>query len=199
MAMKKFRSVDQFFDELEQWSGELARLREILLTTELEEALKWSIPCYTYKGKNVVGIGGFKEYFGLWFFQGALMDDPDGLLLNAQEGKTKGLRQWRMQHKREIKVRSIKKYVTLAMDVVDSGNEIKPDRGRPIVIHPLLKSALAENKAAANAFKAMTPGLRREYADHINDAKRDETRVRRLAKILPMIADGVGLNDKYRK
>ena len=199
MAMKKFRSVDHYLEELDQWADEITRLREILLSTQLEETLKWSIPCYTFQGKNVVGIGGFKGYFGLWFFQGALMEDPDGVLVNAQQGKTKGMRQWRMSHKRDIKVRSIKKYVKLAQNVVESGAEIKPDRGRPIVIHPLLQSALDENKAAASAFRSLTPGLRREYADYIQTAKREETRLRRLAKILPMIQQGVGLNDKYRK
>lgn len=198
MAMKKFRSVDHYFEELELWAHESAKLREILLTTELEETLKWSIPCYTYQGKNVVGLGSFKSYFGIWFYQGSLMDDPDGVLINAQEGKTQAMLQWRMSAQKDIKARQVKKYIRLAMAVVESGAEIKPRRGKPIVVHPLLRSALENNKVAAAAFKAMRPGGQREYADYINDAKKDETKIRRISKILPMIATGGGLNDKYR-
>lgn len=196
--MKKYKSVDHYLEEIEQWGPELTRLREILASTELEESLKWSLPCYSFGKKNVLGISGFKSYFGLWFFQGALMEDPDGVLINAQEGKTKAMRQWRMESKKEIKVRQIKKYVKLGIEVVKSGQEIKPDRSKPIVIHPFLKSALDKNKKAGGAFAKMTIGRRREYADYINDAKRDETKIKRLTKIIPMIIEGGGLNDKYR-
>lgn len=196
--MKKYKSVDHFMESLEQWKPEITRLREILSTTDLEETLKWSFPCYVYQGKNVAGLGGFKSYFGLWFFQGALMDDPDDVLINAQEGKTKGLRQWRMTNKKEIKVRQIKKYVKAAIAVVESGQEIKPDRSKPLVIHPLLETALAKNKKASASFDKMTLSCKREYANHINEAKKDETKVRRLAKIIPMIVAGGGLHDKYK-
>lgn len=198
MAMKKFKSVDDFLSQVQCWQDEVKRLREILLTTELEETLKWSFPCYVFEGKNIVGLGAFQSYFGIWFFQGALMEDPDGILVNAQQGKTKGMRQWRMTHQREIKVRQIKKYVKNAIAVQAAGLEIKAERGKAIVIHPIFESALQENRKAAIAFAALSTGRKREYSEYINDAKRDETKVRRVAKILPMIEEGVGLNDRYR-
>ncbi len=126
------------------------------------------------------------------------MEDCDGVLINAQEGKTKGLRQWRMQGKKEIKVRQIKKYVKDAMAVADSGQKVKPERNKPIIIDPLFQSALAKNKKAAANFEEMAIGCRREYANYINDAKKEETKIRRLSKIISMIAGGGGLNDKYR-
>ncbi|MEL7496792.1 MAG: DUF1801 domain-containing protein [Planctomycetota bacterium] len=196
--MKKFRSVDHYIDEVEHWQTEVKRLREIVQSTGLDETLKWSFPCYCLGKKNVLGIGSFKSYFGIWFFDGALMDDPDAVLMNAQEGKTKSMRQWRMGSKKEIKVRLIGKYIKEAIRVAESGESIQPARNQPIEIHPLLKSALANNAAAKKAFKAMRPGGQREYANYINEAKRDETKLRRIEKILPMIMDGVGLNDKYR-
>jgi uncharacterized protein YdeI (YjbR/CyaY-like superfamily) len=198
MAMKKYKTVDHFVDSLEQWQPEITRLREILQATVLEETLKWSFPCYTHQGKNVVGIGGWKSYFGLWFFQGVLMPDPENVLINAQEGKTKGLRQWRMTDKKDIKARSIKSYVKHAIAVVESGQEIKPERNKTFKLHPLLQSALAKNKKAAASYEKLTLGRQREYADYINEAKRDETKIRRLAKIIPMIIEGGGLNDKYK-
>ena len=71
----------------------------------LEETVKWGGPVYVADGKNIVGLGAFKSYFALWFFQGALLADQEKVLVNAQEGRTKALRQWRFENKREIKTR----------------------------------------------------------------------------------------------
>ena len=61
-----------------------------------------------------------------------------------------------------------------------------------------LEAALKRNKKAQQQFKALTPGRQREYAEYIALAKRAATRQSRLEKIMPMICDGIGLNDKYR-
>lgn len=73
--MKRYKTVDEYVASREKWQEEIKRLREILLATELTEEVKWGGPCYTFEGKNVVGIGGFKSYFGLWFYQGVLLED----------------------------------------------------------------------------------------------------------------------------
>ncbi len=197
--MKRYKTVDDYIDGAEYWQEELQLLRKILLSTDLVEEVKWGGPCYTYDGKNIVGMGAFKSYCGLWFFQGALLSDPDNVLVNAQEGKTKALRQWRFESKKEIKSRSIKAYIQEAIKQQLEGQEIKPARAKPLTIPPQLKSALARNKKAGTAFKALTKGKQREYADYIAEAKREETKATRLEKIIPMIAAGKGLNDKYRK
>ncbi len=196
--MKRYETVDAFLDDADAWREELTALREILRATPLAETVKWGAPTYTHQGKNVVGIGGFKSYFGLWFFQGALLEDADGVLVNAQEGRTKAMRQWRMASAEEIDRDRIEAYVAEAMELVDRGVEIKPERGKPVVVPPELEAALAGNPRAAEAFAAMTPGCRREYANHVAEAKRDDTKQRRIAKILPMIEAGGGLNDRYR-
>ena len=196
--MKSAKSVDEFFSEATHWRSELARLRKIVCSTGLTEEIKWGGPCYTHNGKNVVGIGAFKSYFGLWFHQGALLDDKNSVLINAQEGKTKALRQWQMTAAREIKPTVIKRYISQAVAVADEGRSVKPDRNKPIILPPELKSKFQANKSAAAAFKKLRPGQQREYAEYVSDAKRPETRLRRIEKVLPMIAAGSGLNDKYR-
>ena len=196
--MKRHKTVEDYIDSVEYFQEELLILRETLLSTELTEEVKWGAPCYTYAGKNVVGIGAFKSYFGLWFHQGALVDDKNDVLINAQEGVTKALRQWRMQDKKEIKKTVIKNYVKQAIGLVKSGKEIKPDRNKPLEIPSLLQSAFAKNKKAQTAFQNFTKGKQREYPDYIESAKQEKTKVSRLAKILPMIEQGIGLNDKYR-
>ncbi len=116
--MKRSKTVDDYLENASHWPDELVRLREILRSTPLTEEVKWGAPCYTWKGKNIVGIGGFKSYFGLWFFEGAALEDDKGVLINAQPGKTKMLRQWRMTSPREIKPAIIKRYVKEAMALV---------------------------------------------------------------------------------
>ncbi len=101
--MKRRKTVAEFIATSDKWQQELELLRKILNSCDLEETVKWGSPCYTFRGKNIVGIGAFKSYCGLWFFQGALLADEAGVLMNAQEGVTKAMRQWRFQSKSEIK------------------------------------------------------------------------------------------------
>lgn len=94
------------------------------------------MPCYTYNGQNVVGIGGFKSYLGLWFFQGALLKDKKHVLINAQEGTTKALRQWRTQSAKEIKPAAIKTYVREAIQLVKDGEKIGSQKKKPLAVSP---------------------------------------------------------------
>lgn len=196
--MQRARSVDEYIKNASTWNEELKRLRETLRATPLTEEIKWGGPCYTYKGKNIVGIGGFKSYFGLWFHQGALLKDDKGVLINAQEGKTKALRQWRMASGKDVKPQIIKSYIREAISLVDQGKEIKADRTAPIEVPAELQKAMRRYKGATAAFKDLRRGLQREYAEYVASAKRDETKQKRIKKILPMIVAGKGLNEKYR-
>lgn len=197
--MQRHKTVDDYIATATAWQEELDSLRKILCSCKLDETVKWGAPCYTYDGKNVVGIGGYKSYFGLWFFQGALLPDKNEVLSNAQEGKTKALRQWRMTGSAEIKPAIIKRYVNDAIAVVATGSEIKPNRSQPVVVPPELRKAIRRYRGATAAFRGLTTGRRREYADYVANARRDETKKKRIDRILPMIVAGKGLNDKYRK
>jgi len=197
--MRRSKSVDDYIANASAWQEELVRLRAVLNATPLTEEVKWGAPCYTHKGKNIVGIGAFKSYFGLWFYQGALLKDDKSVLINAQEGKTKALRQWRMASGKDIKPAIIKRYVKEAMSLVDQGREIKADRAAPLEIPVELQKALRREKDATAAFAELRLGLQREYADYVASAKRDDTKRKRIARILPMIEAGIGLNDKYRR
>ena len=193
------KTPDTYYSTAKLWRDELQALRKILCSLELDETLKWGAPCYTFNGVNIVGVGAFKSYFGLWFHQGALLKDDKGVLINAQEGVTKALRQWRMNSAKDIKPAIIRAYVREAIANAKAGKEIKPDRAKALVVPAELAAALKADAKANAAFRAMTKTLRREYAEYISTAKQDATKVRRLEKILPMIREGVGLNDKYRR
>lgn len=197
--MKKYKSVDEYIASLEKWQPEAVKLREILRSTGAEETVKWGMPVYVTNGKNVFGMIVMKNYFGIWFYQGALLTDRDNVLINAQEGKTKALRQWRFSSMKELKVRQIKRYLMEAISLVHAGKEIKPNRNKPVILPLELTQALESNPKAKSAFEQLSKSCRREYAEHISEAKRNETKARRIEKIMPMIVASKGLNDKYRK
>lgn len=115
--MKRAASPDAFFEGLTQWRAEAEKLLAILLACGLEETLKWGGPVYMAHGKNIVGLAAFKTYFGLWFFEGARLADTERVLVNAQEGKTKALRQWRMTKAADIRASAIKVYVKEAVAI----------------------------------------------------------------------------------
>ncbi len=195
--MEMSKTVEEYLEKNPEYTKELTKLREIIHKTELVETVKWGIPTYTINGKNVVGIGAFKSYAGLWFFQGSFLKDPQNLLINAQEGKTKGMRQMRFENAEHIDERIVKEYLLEAIENQKQGKEIKPEK-KKLVIPDELKEALSTDSQLAEAFDELTPGKQKEYAEYIHEAKQAKTKLTRLEKITPMIKSGVGLNDRYK-
>jgi uncharacterized protein YdeI (YjbR/CyaY-like superfamily) len=180
------------------WGEELALLKSILEKTELTETTKWGGPVYTVNGKNVLGIGGFKNYFTIWFFNGVFLSDPKNVLVNANEGVTKSLRQWRFATIAEVDEKTVLAYVNEAIANEKAGKNVPAEaKSKHFVIPEILKSALAENKLTAN-FEGFTPYKQYEFVEYIDAAKQDKTKLARIEKILPIIKDNIGLNDKYR-
>ena len=193
-------AIEIYFDTKSTWKPKLELLRKTLLLTNLEETIKWGIPTYVYKNKNIVGLAAFKNYCGLWFFQGRLLKDTHKVLINAQEGKTKAMLQWRFFSLDEINVELIKEYVLEAMSNVDEGKEIKPDRTKKILVIPeILQNALYINEEFKSKFDTFSLSCKREYADYISEAKKESTKQNRLEKIIPMILNKVKLYDAYKK
>ena len=191
------KSFQDYIVKNSTYTKELNHLRNVLLTCNLKETIKWGIPVYAFDGKNVVGLSAFKGYFGLWFYQGALINDTKNKLVNAQEGKTQAMRHWRFESADEIDEKLIKVYVQNSIDNFKSGKEIKPQK-KPLIIPNELKEALASDNDLGNFFDGLSLTYKREFAEYIGNAKREETRKNRLEKIIPMIREGKGLNDKYR-
>ena len=196
--MHKAETAAEFFEKAPLWRAELTTLRAMLLASGLVEEIKWGGPCYTIDGVNVVGLGAFNNYFGLWFFQGALLKDSQRVLVNAQEGRTKAQRQWRMTSPDDIRPLVIARYLKEAIALAKSGATIAKSPPKKLVMPAELASALAGDRKAGTAFKALTPGRQREYADYVSEARQAATKEKRVAKILPLIRAGGGLNDKYR-
>jgi uncharacterized protein YdeI (YjbR/CyaY-like superfamily) len=197
--MKSFKTVDEYILNVEEGREILIVLRDLIRSTELTETVKWGIPVYTITNKNVVGMAAFKSYIGLWFYNGSFLKDEAGILINATEGVTKALRQWRFTSVDEIDDQLILKYLNEAIQNQKEGKELKPDRNQPVIIPDELQIEFAEEKELENCFSRLTPGKQREFTNYISEAKTLETRKSRIQKIIPLILENIGLNDKYRK
>ncbi|MAN26692.1 MULTISPECIES: YdeI/OmpD-associated family protein [Mesonia] len=193
------KSFEEYLEKHLKWKGELQQLRTMLLSTELEETIKWGAPIYVLENKNVVGLGAFKNHYALWFFNGALLQQNTELLVNAQEEKTKALRQIRLTENEKPPISSLKKYVEEAILLQKAGKKIETKKNKPLTIPSELKEAFQNDIELQTAFNKFTKGKQREFTEHIANAKREETRISRLEKCIPMIKNGIGLNDKYRK
>jgi uncharacterized protein YdeI (YjbR/CyaY-like superfamily) len=198
--MKAVSDPNIYFESLDKWREEAILLREIVLNTGLTESIKWGAPCYTFNNENVVGIGVFKSYTGLWFFQGALLEDKAGYLINAQENKTKIMLQWRFNDIDTIRNAPIQEYIFESVENFRQGRKLKPTPvTTELMIPDLLADALKNNNEMSERWNALSNACKREYATYIAEAKRAETRISRLEKITPLILSGKGLNDQYNK
>jgi len=180
---------------LKKWRSELEVLREIVLANDFVEELKWNSPCYTIEGKNVVILQGFKEYFGVLFFKGALLKDSENIL--SQPGEVQAGRQIRLKSMEEIVSleQVIRSYILEAIDIEKSGAKVEMKKVDDFEMPNELLEAFAQNGAVKSAFLALTPGRQKAYALHVSDAKQQQTRYDRIEKIIPRILKGKGLTD----
>ena len=128
----------------------------------MEETVKWSAPVYTVNGKNVIGLGAFKNHFGIWFFNGVFLKDEQKLLVNAQEGKTDALRQIRFTSIDDIDKNAVLQYVIEAVKNQKEGKEITPDRTKKETVIPVnLKQELDNDLLYLRLLKPSSPSKQR--------------------------------------
>jgi uncharacterized protein YdeI (YjbR/CyaY-like superfamily) len=185
------------WNKTNQWLEELDALQSIIQKTELIETTKWGGSVYTYNNKNVLGIGGFKQFFTIWFFNGVFLKDEAKVLVNAQEGVTKSLRQWRFISKSELNEKLILQYIQEAIAVEKAGLKIKPEK-KPMPVSEFFDDVLNSNPLLKEHFLKFTPYKQKEFIAYIECAKQERTKANRMEKIKPMILSQKGLNDKYK-
>lgn len=181
-----------------QWAEELDILASLLSSVPLEKKIKWGADVYTYQNRNVVSYGGFKNFFSLWFYNGVFLKDKYKVLINASEGKTVALRQWRFTSKADINESKILEYIYEAIEIEKKGLKVKTTKFSPFPTPLILSVAFKTNKTFQTAFEKLSPGKQKEYMIYLNEPKQEKTKLSRLEKITPMILQGVGLNDKYK-
>jgi len=172
-------------------------LRMIILKCGLDEELKWGKPCYTLQKNNIVLMHGFKDYCALLFFKGALLKDPEGILIQ-QTKNVQAARQVRFTNVREIvKMKAIlKAYVHEAIEVEKTGQRVKFKKTSEFKIPEEFQERLNETPALKKAFAALTPGRQRAYIFYFSQPKQSKTRQSRVENCMPQILNGKGLNDQ---
>jgi len=188
--------VDWFFAKDTKWQKEYEKLRTIILDCGLIEELKWGCPCYTFENTNIVLIHGFKEYCALLFFKGALLNDPNGILIQ-QTKNVQSARQIRFTNVREIvKMEKIlKAYVYEAIEVERVGLKVKLKKTSDFKIPEEFQKKLNKSSALKTAFGALTPGRQRAYIFYFSQPKLSKTRESRVEKYMKQILIGKGLDD----
>src|ERR1700693_3750298 len=188
--------VSQVHGKEKRWSALYAALRQLCLASGLNEELKWGQACYDLDGSNIVLIHGFKEYCALLFMKGALLKDPNGILIQQTEN-VQAARQIRFTNVREIVGMKLilKAYIKEAIEVEKAGLEVNYKKTSEFAIPEEFQNRLDEAPGLKTAFEALTPGRQRGYILYFSAAKQSKTRESRVEKCVQQILDGKGLND----
>ncbi|MFL5481789.1 MAG: YdeI/OmpD-associated family protein [Gemmatimonadaceae bacterium] len=180
----------------DRWEAEIAEMRRVLAGFAMKEDCKWGKPTYTVNGKNIVIMQGFKDYFALGFFQGALLKDPKKML--AQLGQTHAGRVMKFTSAKEIKAKAtiIKAYAREAIAVEKAGLRMKQRRTSDLPVPEELTEEFRRDSRFKRAFEALTPGRQRGYLYHFAAAKQSATRAARIEKARPAIFEGRGFLER---
>jgi uncharacterized protein YdeI (YjbR/CyaY-like superfamily) len=182
-----------------KWQPILVAMRELATECMLTEEVKWSVPCYTQKGKNVLMIHAFMEYCSIMFIKGSLLTDPENILYRQTENVTAGrqLRYTRIEDFSAQRERA-KAFILEAIQLEEAGKKVeKRTEEEPMVEE--LNESFAQDSTFKRAFYQLTPGRQRAYLLHFAQPKQAETRASRIEKCMPMILRGEGLHDAYQK
>ena len=188
--------IDAYIEKAQPFAQPVLRyLREVVhdASPEIEETVKWGAPFFEYNGP-LCSMAAFKQHCAFGFWKGALVvDDAPETEGAGQFGKITRIEDLPPRE-------TLIAYVLRAMELNDSGAVTgrrkvpKPELEMPVDF----EAALGENPAAREAFDSFPPSHRREYIEWIIDAKRDETRKRRIEKAVAQIAASKSLNWKYQ-
>lgn len=188
--------VDFYFDKAGRWQEATEKLRKIVLSCGLTEELKWGCPCYMRGKNNIVLIHVFKEYCALLFFKGALLNDPDGILIQQTEN-VQAARQIRFTDAKQVtkQAPALKAYIQDAIRIDKAGMKVELKRPTEFAMADEFRVKLDTDRNLKKAFEALTTGRQRAYLLHFSSAKQSKTREARVEKAIPQILDGKGLDD----
>lgn len=188
--------VDGFLRYATKWQSEMKALRQIVLDCQLGEELKWGQPCYTLENNNIVLIHAFKKYCALLFFKGVLLKDRGGILIQ-QTKNSQSQRQIRFTSVEQIVEleTAIRDYIQEAVEVERAGLKVALKKTTEFAVPDEFQDKLDRLPALKTAFAELTPGRQRGYLLYFSAAKQAATRESRVAKCIPRIFDGKGLDD----
>jgi uncharacterized protein YdeI (YjbR/CyaY-like superfamily) len=195
--MKKDPRIDAYIDRQADFAKPILRyLREVMHAAcpEGEEGMKWSSPHFLYRDQLLAGMAAFKQHATFGFWKGSLVVGKDN-------GQMSGMGQFgRLTTLDDLPPRAeLEALVRKAMQLTDEGVKAPRDKHRkaPFTVPPDLRAAIDAVPAAAATFDGFPPSCQREYVEWVTEAKRDETRSKRLAQTVEWLAEGKKRNWKY--
>ncbi len=181
----------------------LEHLRKLVHDTcpEVEEKMKWSIPHFDYKGEMMCSMAAFKQHAVFGFWKATLMKDK--ALHEIAKSEVAMGHLGRITSLKDLPAdKKIIGWIKEAMKLNDEGKKlvkVKPAEKKELMVPDYFIKAVQKNKKALAVFEAFTQGCKKEYVQWITEAKTEETRNKRLAQAIEMMAEGKKRNWKYQQ
>ena len=183
--------------KVRSWVEELRWVRGILQKSGLAEELKWSAPCYTHNGRNILLLSAFKESVTVSFFRGVHMKDPENILEKPGQN-SRHVRYLRFTDTHTIASLepTLLSYIQEAIEIEESDRKVDVSADAPLDYPHELIQILGANPDFKQAFSALTPGRQRGYLIYFSSAKQSKTKIARIEKSMPRIFSGKGWNER---
>ena len=198
---KQDRRVDAYIAKSADFARPILKhLRQLVHAgcPDVEETIKWKFPTFMHQGM-LCSMAAFKQHCTFGFWKHALIDQDLAHKARTEEAMGQLGRITSMSDLPPDKV--LLGYLKRAVQLNEAGVKVpratKPHRKKALTVPPILASALKRNKLAQQTFENFSPSHQREYIEWITEAKREETRVKRLETTIAWLADGKPRNWKY--
>jgi len=197
------KEVDHYIEQSAEFARPiLVHLRQLIHSCEplVEEKIKWGMPFFEYKG-TLAHLASFKAHCAFGFWKASLIEDLDEIL--QKKGRESMGDLGRITSQADLPSDDIlKQYIIEAIRLNEAGVTKPTPKKNQVIVPPMpdyFKKALAENPTSKANFADMPPSYRKEYILHLEDAKTEATRQRRLDKTLIQLTEKNSLNSKYKK
>jgi len=202
---KKIKEIDAYINKAADFAKPiLNHIRELVHKTcpDVEEKMKWSFPHFDYKSEMMCSMAAFKQHAVFGFWKAALMKDP--VLVETARSEVAMGHLGRLTSLKDLPPdKKITAWIKEAMVLNEKGIKLPPKEKtvekKEIITPEELKKALAKNKKVLQIFEAFSYSHKKEYVEWITEAKTEETRNKRIANAIEMIAEGKSKNWKYAK
>lgn len=195
---KRASPIDAYIEKAADFAQPILKhLRELVhkACPEVEETLKWSGAAYVHRGIVCITMA-FKNHCSLIFWQKSVRQ-----ALSSDGFELRRIRRLSDLPKDSVLIKSIRESVRLNESKENRHIvRVRPRTKRPpVAVPPYLLAVLKKNKKALATFQAFSPSHQREYVEWIIEARKEETRRRRVEQMLELLAEGKTRNWKYQR
>lgn len=199
--MPKNIVIDQYINQQQVFAQQImSQLRDVIHTAspKMTEAIKWRHPCFENNGL-VCAMAAFKQHVTFSFFKGKLLDDNANLFTKSDNNELTSLKFKTLADIPESDILIAYLQQAIALNTAPKAEKKKTPRKdkKDLVIPDYLRTALAENPVAANAFNNFSYSKQKDYIQWLTSAKKETTRNSRLVTAIEWIGEGKSKNWKY--